>query len=179
MTKITLYEKIIGSHAKKSAKNFPIHVRHHTQQTIEHLLETGRDFAIIQGKVIEEHNNGKQYCWLDKSLYRACFEDNSEMVLRYCEFASSSESPLSTLQLFSNDYIELIGLRLFKVALKEGLPRDPENLKRHLDLLKQRGGNAIWLRMRKSEAIDNIDSHNRYDSGFYERTPFDSRPPFG
>jgi hypothetical protein len=173
MAKISLYGGIITIKAKQFSRKFSENVRIHAQRSIEHLLENGRDLALVDGKVIE-----RDYAvWLDSTKYMAEFDRNVETVSDYCDYAAKSDKPLSALQLLGqNDYSPLIRLYVLREAIKNGLPLCTDDLRKLFDLLKERERAKIEQATQKAEKIEEIESQRKFDSGFYKKTPFDSRP---
>lgn len=174
MAKISLYERTIEAQAKKLSKQFPEHIRPYAQKTIEHLLEHGRDFALVTGKRVI----GNSYVELDSTIYRTEFDRNSETVSKYCRIIAKADKPLSALQLLEDyEHSPLIELEALRHLIREGLPSELDELKKKLDLLKDERKRDIESIAARSEQIESIESRKKFDyGGVYKSTPYDSRP---
>ncbi|MEK6859342.1 MAG: hypothetical protein AABX54_00870 [Nanoarchaeota archaeon] len=176
MPQISLYETIIAGKAKRLSQNFPEHLRNYARKTIETLLEASRDLAVIDGKTTEE---GSSRITLDNIRYRSGFDRNAETISMYCEFAATSDKPLSILRLLSEgDYLPLIRLDALRSAIKEGLPLDDEELRKKLEELRAQNQLKIRNIAEEAERIERIESTGKSTYGVYKGTPFDSRPDY-
>lgn len=179
MPKTSLYEGTIAQKAKKFSKKFPEHIRSHAQITIEHLLEAGRDLALVDGKVIEQHEKFPVSVWVDTIRYRSEFERNTETISMYCEFAAETDKPLTALKLLSeNDYLPVIRLPALREAIK-AKPSNIEELRKKIEELKRNYSQGLERLTRRAEEIERIESNKKYETGgIYKRTPYDSRPDY-
>lgn len=172
MAKIPLYERTIENKAERLAKKFPEKIRRFARRTIELLLESGRDLAIVDGKIEQSH-----HFYTDSTKYRTSFEDYTQVVSDYCEYALTLEKPLTALNLLSNpDYLCLIRLFSFRKAIKEGLHSNMDKLKEILELLKNKNISLTLRITEKSERVEESESGIRDYHGLYKRTPYDGRP---
>lgn len=169
MAKTSLYEGKIRIAANKLAKKFPEHIRAFAKKTIESLLETGRDLALVDAKRID---GGTLY--VDTAVYITGFERNTETIASYCEHYSESEKPITMLKALDNyDNIQLIRFLAFRQAISE-LPLDIEELKSQLDSLKKRLKKEIDSMNLHSMNIEDYEAHFS-PREFYSKTPYDSK----
>lgn len=176
MKKITQYETVIASKAKKIAKDLPKNERAEGEQILRTLLEEARDIAFVKG---HEHCQVKDgSVWkLNSAFYRGNLDKYIEQIERYVQATKNDNNPLEPLRCLVNRRMVLgTGDFGFKILTKDFQGcSDKNKLEEKLAEVVRKSENEISYRYNLAEKIGcNVESQREWEEanvrpGFYSR----------